>query len=128
MAGPNDVVGEWDFNVQPSAFGEFTTTFKLQIASVAVGGALSGQIKNGPALDKGKCVLGTNTGEVLMSFRLSLPGAFIFMAGVVTGSKPSCKFDGHYLLISQNALAAEAAVATLDDPGETGTGGGQQTT
>jgi hypothetical protein len=89
---------------------------------------MTGQIKNGPALSNGKCVQGINTGGLLMSCALNLPGALIFLAGVVTGNKPNCKFDGHYLLISQNAGAMTAAGAAAGDPGETGTGGGQQST
>jgi hypothetical protein len=126
MANPSDVIGDWDFTLKPDGFGDFFITAKLSITSVT-NGTMAGQITNGPALSNGKCMLGTNTGELLMSCNLSFPGALIFLAGAVTGSKPNCKFDGHYLLISQNAGAAAAAVA-FDDPGETGTAGGQQST
>src|SRR5947209_15763749 len=125
MTTPSDVIGDWNFTVQPDAFGDFAVTLTLSIASVAVNGTMTGQIKNGPALSKGKFVQGSNTSQAVMSFILNLAGTPIFLAGVVTGSKPNCKFDGHYLLVSQNAGAVTAAAATFDDPGDTGTAGGQ---
>jgi hypothetical protein len=118
----HDLEGAWEMTLVNG--GNQSSTFNINVSS-AVGGKIAGTIVGGPPLSDGRYrLIPKTTDQYVMSLRLTINGVVIFLAGQLT--KPDTKgiFEGNY-----NRLGlVSAAPALAFDPGETGTGGGNQTT
>jgi hypothetical protein len=132
-----NVVGKWRITLVPSNFPGVQTIIRFRIEEqTATTGELKGKLIN----DSDEPVAGfelkgghvreikdaSTVRAVVMSFGVSLVGQTIFLSGAVTGDSP-LQFDGDYVRIKEGS-AAGLDIMAVGEPGDTGTGGGSQTT
>lgn len=112
----------WDMSITHDSDGK-SKAFQIAITSVKNGQIVGKIIPNGPDLSGQFRRLGPKTGQSIMGLKLNIDGVQIFLSGPVTKPGADVLFDGSY-----NRLGLVGPTALFDDPGETGTGAGQQTT
>lgn len=118
----HDLEGTWDWIITRDIDGKFLK-FNIGV-SKAVGGKIEGKIVGGPDVSDGKYRLIPNTtDQYVMSLRLTIDGTVIFISGQLTRPSKGI-FEGNY---NRLGLVSEPSALAFE-PGETGTGGGHQTT
>jgi hypothetical protein len=117
----HDLEGTWEITVTRDSDGQ-SHKFNIGVTK-AVGNTIEGKTAGGAGV-RGRYRRINDTEQYVISLKLNIDGTVIFIGGQLIKPATLGSFVGDY-----NRLGLVSAQPTLAfDPGETGTGGGVQTT